>query len=68
MKEHRIPCPKCRTPMRHRALSNLYWCPNCEKVPPPIKDIPIFRRDIPISQDMMKPEWYNSIGEVEVKQ
>ena len=38
---HKIPCPKCKQPLRHRGLSNLYWCnnPQCAtyKGVPPIK-------------------------------
>lgn len=38
---YRIICPKCNKPMRHRALSGLWWCPNSEcpdyKGIPPIK-------------------------------
>lgn len=26
--EHQIPCPKCHKPLRHRVISNLYWCAN----------------------------------------
>jgi len=39
--DYHILCPKCHNPMRHRALSGLWWCPNTEcsdyKGIPPIK-------------------------------
>ncbi len=41
MTEHKIPCPKCGQPMRHRVLSGLWWCANTKcsdyKGVPPIK-------------------------------
>lgn len=48
MKEHKIPCPRCHLPMRHRVVSNLRYCanPNClnYKGIPPI-NVPKIRND-----------------------
>ena len=55
-------CPKCGKPLRHRIISNMRFCVNplCADYHgiPPIKDIPIYRHDIPINEESMKPEWY----------
>jgi Zn-finger nucleic acid-binding protein len=57
-----IMCPKCGQALRHRVISNLRFCvnPRCSEYHgiPPIEVDRIYRHDIPITEETMKPDWY----------
>lgn len=46
MEGHKIPCPKCGQPLRHRVISNLRWCAN--------QDCPDYHGVPPIKVDASK--------------
>lgn len=59
-----IPCNKCHRPMNHRALSGIWWCPNCEERPPiSIKKEPMSPLHTSLTAESMTPEWWNKEGE-----